>query len=173
MVMIPNLIRCEVKWGLHVSRDNKKNIDDVSMKSQVKRRVMAMRRTIRTTARCVSRVGRSSCVTPAPELTTSSASSLSWTRPQRASGAARTAWVQLLMSSSDFFFLPWCFMSFHVFLSPQAKTKKRKNRPLNSCSFESQFYLIKTWSVLKTSKWISCRLCAADTREESRGMVVS
>lgn len=59
------------------------------------------------------------------------------------------------------FFLSWCFMSFHVFLSPQAKTKKETYRPLNS-SFESQFYLIKAWSVLKTSKWTLCRLCVAN-----------
>lgn len=61
------------------------------LQSQVKRRAMATRRIIRTTARCVSRVERSSCATPVLELTTSSALSPSWTRPPRASGAARTA----------------------------------------------------------------------------------
>lgn len=161
MVMIPNLIRCEVKWGLHVSRDNKKNIDGVSMKSQVKRRAMAMRRTIRTTARCVSRVGRSSCVTPAPELTTSSASSLSWTRPQRASGAARTAWVQLLMSSSDFF-LPWCcklsfcmciFTFFFWFLQIIVQIIRisalliSKNRADSSCLLLVVAVITKSWGV--------------------------
>lgn len=67
-----------------------------TLQSQVvKRKVTVMRPIIRTTARCVSRAARSSCVTLVPELTTSSALSLSWIRPPRASGAARTAWVQL------------------------------------------------------------------------------
>lgn len=56
-----------------------------------KRRAMVTRRTIRTIARCVSRVERSSCATLVLELTTWSAWSPSWTRPPRASGAARTA----------------------------------------------------------------------------------
>lgn len=59
--------------------------------SQGKRRGTATRLIIRTTARCVSRAERSSCATLVLELTTSSALSPSWTRPPRASGAARTA----------------------------------------------------------------------------------
>lgn len=61
------------------------------LQAQVRRRATAMRRIIRTTARCASRAERSSCATLVLELTTSSAWSPSWTKPPRASGAARTA----------------------------------------------------------------------------------
>lgn len=53
----------------------------------------ATRRTIRTTARCVSREVRSFCVTPAPGPITSCVSSLSWRRPLRVDGVVLTAWV--------------------------------------------------------------------------------
>ncbi|XP_036083865.1 chromodomain-helicase-DNA-binding protein 5 isoform X3 [Rousettus aegyptiacus] len=52
--------------------------------------VTAMRRTTRTTARCASRAGRSSCVTPARGPTTLSAWTQSWRRLPRASGAVPT-----------------------------------------------------------------------------------
>lgn len=52
--------------------------------------VMAMRRTTRTTVRCASRVGRSSCATPARGPTTSSAWTQSWRKLPRASGAVPT-----------------------------------------------------------------------------------
>lgn len=52
--------------------------------------VTATRQTIRTTARCASRAGRSSCATPARGPTTWSAWTPSWRRPPRASGAVLT-----------------------------------------------------------------------------------
>lgn len=64
-----------------------------SLQYQGKKKATAMRRIIRTTVRCVSRVAKLSSVTLVLELTTSSALSRSWTRPPRASGAAHTAWV--------------------------------------------------------------------------------
>lgn len=62
--------------------------------------LMAMRLTIKTIVRCVSREERSSCVIPVPELITWSVWILIWRKPLKALGAAHTVWVTICKCAS-------------------------------------------------------------------------